>query len=49
MERDENWKDWVYEDVHEEDNRKMGDEDFEKLEAARRNEDVRMAEDRKRD
>jgi len=49
MERDDIYKNWVYEDVHEEDNREMDPATFAKLEEARKLEDVRLAEDRKRE
>lgn len=49
MSRDPVYKNWVYEDVEEEDNREMDPATFAKLEEARKMEDMRLAEDRKRE
>jgi hypothetical protein len=49
MSRDPVYKNWEYEDVEEEDNRDLDPITFAKLEEARKMEDMRLAEDRKRE
>jgi len=49
MERDPVYKNWCYENVEEEDNREMDPMTFAQLEEARKREDIRLAEDRKRE
>ena len=49
MSRDPVYKNWEYEDVEEEDNRELDPITFAKLEEARKMEDMRLAEDRKRE